>query len=125
MDRAAQLERGNQNGARGVAVPPRASADQLAKFAVRHRTVAETAATDTLRAVAAPCRRGPSLARRTYQAGSVFQKGRNKTQEWLPTAAAYGRFWKDVPGKQPQRIVVSLGICRTRTIAERKCWEHI
>jgi hypothetical protein len=65
------------------------------------------------------------LARRTYQAGSVFQKGRNKSQEWLPDAAAYGRFWKDVPGKQPQRIVVGLGICRTRTAAERKCWEHI
>lgn len=46
-------------------------------------------------------------------------------EEWLPNETAYGRFWKDVPGKQPQRIVVSLGICRTRTIAERKCWEHI
>ena len=79
----------------------------------------------TLRAVAAPRRRGPSLARRTYQAGSVFQKGRNKTQEWLPSVAAYGRFWKDVPGQRPQRVVVALGICRTRTIAERKCWEHI
>lgn len=124
MERAAQLERGNQNGA-GGAVPPHSPTDQLPKFAVRHYRVAEIAATDTLRAVAAPRRRGPSLARRTYQAGSVFQKGRNKTQEWLPDAAAYGRFWKDVPGKQPQRIVVSLGMCRTRTLAERKCWEHI
>jgi hypothetical protein len=81
--------------------------------------------TDTLRAVAAPRRRGPSLARRTYQAGSVFQKGRNKTQEWLPDVAAYGRFWKDVPGSQRQRIVIPLGLCRTETIAKRKCWEYI
>lgn len=65
------------------------------------------------------------MARRTYQAGSVFQKGRNKEQEWLPTVATYGRFWKDVPGKQRQRIVLSLGICRTRTIAQRKCHEEI
>ena len=75
--------------------------------------------------VAAPRRRGPSLARRTYQAGSVFQKGRNRTEEWLPDAPAYGRFWKDVPDEPPQRIIVPLGFCRTRTIAERKCWEHI
>lgn len=75
--------------------------------------------------VAAPRRRGSSLARRTYQAGSVFQKGRNKDQAWLPNVVAYGRFWKDLPGKQPQRVVVALGNCRTRTIAERKCWEHI
>src|SRR5438105_13872501 len=82
-------------------------------------------ASHIMNTVAAPRRRGPSLARRTYQAGSVFQKGRNKTQEWLPDVPAYGRFWKDVPGKQPQRVVAPLGICPTRTIAERKCWEHI
>jgi hypothetical protein len=55
----------------------------------------------------------------------VFQKGRNKSQKWLPDVAAYGRFWKDIPGRQPQRVVISLGLCRTRTIAERKCWERI
>jgi hypothetical protein len=79
----------------------------------------------TLREVAAPRRRGPSLARRTYQAGSVFQKGKRKTDCWLPTAAAYGRFWKDVPGQGPQRIVITLGFCRTRSIAQRKLGEHI
>ena len=53
------------------------------------------------------------------------QNSRMGSRVWL----AYGyRFWKDVP--QGQRslsgvVVTSLGICRTRTIAERKCWEHI
>jgi len=56
----------------------------------------------------------------------VFQKRRNKNQEWLPDVVAYGRFWKDVPGQQPQRIVVSLGICQTRNIAKRKLFrDHI
>jgi len=75
--------------------------------------------------VAAPRRRGPSLARRTYQAGSVFQKGRSKSDRWDVTAPAYGRFWKDVPGLSPRRIVIPLGACRTRSIAERKCAEQI
>src|SRR5262249_29678467 len=75
--------------------------------------------------VAAPRRRGPSLARRTYQAGSVFQKGRNKSVRWDESAPAYGRFWKDVPGASPRRVVIPLGICRTRSIAERKCMEEI
>ena len=65
------------------------------------------------------------MARRTYQAGSVFQKGRNKHQEWLPDVLAYGRFWKDVPGSPRQRVVISLGVCRTRSIAIHKCSEHL
>ena len=75
--------------------------------------------------VAAPRRRGPSLARRTYQAGNVFQKGRSKSERWDENAPAYGRFWKDVPGATPRRLVIPLGICRTRSIAERKCMEEI
>jgi hypothetical protein len=75
--------------------------------------------------VAAPRRRGPSLARRTYQAGSVFQKGRSKSDEWEATLPAYGRYWKDVPGSSPRRIVISLGMCVTRIDAERKCKAHI
>ena len=75
--------------------------------------------------VAAPSRRGPSLARRTYQAGSVFQRGKSKLEKWDETAPAYGRFWKDVPGAHPRRVVIPLGICRTRSIAERKCMEQI
>jgi integrase len=75
--------------------------------------------------VAASRRRGPSLARRTYQAGSVFQRGRSRSDRWDAEAPAYGRYWKDVPGARPRRIVISLGICRTGSIAERKCPEHI
>ena len=75
--------------------------------------------------VAAPRRRGPSLARRTYQAGNVFQKGRSKSERWDENAPTYGRFWKDVPGATPRRLVIPLGICRTRSIAERKCMEEI
>src|SRR5215469_9727883 len=65
------------------------------------------------------------LARRTYQAGNVFQKGRSKSERWDENAPAYGRFWKDVPGATPRRLVIPLGICRTRSIAERKCMEEI
>jgi integrase len=55
----------------------------------------------------------------------VFQKGRNKSDRWDDSAPAYGRYWKDVAGMRPRRVVVSLGICRTRSIAERKCAEEI
>src|SRR5579859_5924338 len=75
--------------------------------------------------VAAPRRRGPSLARRTYQAGSVFQKGRNKAERWESKMPAYGRYWKDVPGSSPKRVLIALGVCRTRSVAERKCAQHI
>jgi hypothetical protein len=50
----------------------------------------------------------------------VFQKGRNKSDRWDDSAPAYGRYWKDVPGARPRRVVVCLGICRTRSIAGRK-----
>ena len=80
----------------------------------------------TLGPVAAPRRRrGPSLARRTYQAGWVQQKGRTKSQAWLPDVATYGYFRKDVPQNKPRIVTVSLGLCRTRTIAERKLYERI
>jgi integrase len=55
----------------------------------------------------------------------VFQKGRTRSERWDESAPAYGRFWKDVPGANPRRVVISLGICRTRSIAERKCMEEI
>lgn len=76
--------------------------------------------------VAAPRRRGPSLARRKYQKGNVFQKSRSKSDPWLPSVPAYARYWQDVPGRaELQRGIVPLGICRTRTIAERKCAEQL
>ncbi len=66
-------------------------------------------------------KRGPSLSRRIGQKGSVFQH----SKPWNPEAPAYGRFWMDVPGAQRQRKIVSLGICRTRSIAKQKLCQHI
>src|SRR5579862_6842911 len=66
-------------------------------------------------------KRGPSLSRRIGQKGSVFQH----CKPWNSEAAAYGRFWIDVPGMQRQRKTVSLGICRTQSIAKQKLCEHI
>jgi len=76
--------------------------------------------------VAAPRRRGKSLTRRKGQRGSVFQKGRRKSEKWLPTEPAYVRIWKDVPGiAEAKREVLPLGHCRSRTVAERKAAEKI
>jgi hypothetical protein len=56
----------------------------------------------------------------------VFQKGRSQTDRWDGIAHAYGRFWQDAPDcTSPRRVVIPLGVCRTRSIAERKCAEHI
>jgi hypothetical protein len=55
----------------------------------------------------------------------VYQKGKNKSERWDGNAPAYGRFWKDVPGANRQRITIPLGICRTRSIAERRCMDEI
>ena len=64
--------------------------------------------------------------RRKGQDGSVFQKGRRQEDDWLPGSPAYLRFWTDVPGRLGrQREVVPIGICRTRTIAERKAKEKL
>jgi hypothetical protein len=75
--------------------------------------------------VAAPRRRGPSLARRIVQNGSVFQKGKTKLDRWDATAQAYGRYWKDEPGEPRRRVILPLGIHRTRTMAERECVQEI
>ncbi|MGB9506520.1 MAG: site-specific integrase [Candidatus Acidiferrum sp.] len=63
------------------------------------------------------------MARRTYQAGSVFQKGKNKLDKWDREALAYGRYWLDVPGGGMRRATIPLGVCRTESIAQRKCAE--
>ena len=63
------------------------------------------------------------MARRTYQAGSVYQKG--QTKKWDSEAPAYGRYWADLPGGGTRRVTFSLGVCRTRSIAQRQCAEHI
>lgn len=44
----------------------------------------------------------------------------------MPDEPAYVRFWEDVPGQpNSKRTYVPLGICRTRTIAERKAAEKL
>src|SRR5260370_6904670 len=64
--------------------------------------------------------------RRNWQAGRVYQEGRKKSDPWLPTMVAYAQYWRDVPGQaEPKRGFVSLGVCRTRTIAERKAAEKL
>lgn len=69
--------------------------------------------------------------RRKGQTGNVFQKEgskkRRKADPWLPDKPAYLQYWKDVPGETDSRrkAVVPLGLCRTRTIAERKGAEKI
>jgi integrase len=44
---------------------------------------------------------------------------------WNSEAPAYGRFWVDIPGEDRQRKTISLGVCRTRSIAKQKLREHI
>ena len=66
-------------------------------------------------------KRGPSLSRRIGQKGNVFQH----SKPWNPVEPAYGRFWIDLPGKARQRKTVSLGTCRTRSIAKQKLREYI
>jgi integrase len=66
-------------------------------------------------------KRGPSLSRRVGQKGNVFQH----SKPWNPVEPAYGRFWVDVSGEHRQRKTVSLGPCRTRSIAKQKLREHI
>ena len=64
--------------------------------------------------------------RRRHQQGHVFQKGRQRSEKWAPDEPAYVRFWKDVPGQpNSKRTYVPLGICRTRTIAERKAAQEL
>lgn len=64
--------------------------------------------------------------RRTFQQGSVFQKGRSVEDAWYPQQPAYVRFWRDIPGRvDSKREYHPLGVCRTRSIAERKASEVI
>lgn len=81
--------------------------------------------TATISSIVVPRRRGKSLARRKYQQGYVYQKGRTKTP-WQPKETAYVQFWVDVPGKgRMKRQVLSIGVCRTRTLAERAAAERL
>jgi integrase len=58
------------------------------------------------------------------QRGYVYQKGRRKSDPWLPTQRAYGFFRMDVPGQTKQTEVrIPLGFCRDRMIAMLKLHE--
>jgi integrase len=46
-------------------------------------------------------------------------------ESWNPQSPAYGRFWVDVPGEDRRRKSVSLGVCRTPSIARQKLREYI
>jgi integrase len=61
------------------------------------------------------------LNRRIGQNGNVFQQ--NQTA-WNPQAPSYGRFWVDKPDGRKRRTI-TLGVCRTQTIAKRKLREYI
>jgi integrase len=52
------------------------------------------------------------------QRGYVYQKGRKKSDPWLPKQRAYGFFRVDVPGQNKQAEVrIPLGLCRDRMSA--------
>ena len=66
------------------------------------------------------------MARRTYQQGYVYQRGRKRSDVWLPKEPAYVQFWVDVPGQEKQkRHDLALGRHRTRTAAERAAAEKL
>ena len=66
-------------------------------------------------------RRGPSLSRRTGQAGCVFQN----CKDWSSKVPSYGRFWIDVPGVGRKQKTVALGPCTTRSVARQRLREYI
>jgi integrase len=51
----------------------------------------------------------------------VFQH----SQKWDQAGKTYGRFWIDMPGSKRQRRTVTLGVCRTPSIARQKLREYI
>lgn len=48
------------------------------------------------------------------------------SKTWDPTAPAYGRFWQDLPGSpERKRRTISLGVCRTKSIARQRLREFL
>ena len=67
-------------------------------------------------------KRGKSLSRRIGQNGNVFQH----SKPWNPTAPTYGRFWVDLSGcPERKRRTITLGICKTQSVARKKLREFI
>jgi hypothetical protein len=65
------------------------------------------------------------LTRRHYQQGHVHQKDRKRDEPWLPNEPAYVQFWLDIPGQERRHSDIAMGLCRTRTIAERRAAEKL
>jgi integrase len=87
----------------------------------RNSLISAGAVLDSTPAVPAR-RRGPSLSRRTGQAGTVVQHSKT----WDATAPAYGKFWQDLPGSsQRKRRTISLGVCRTKSVARQRLREFL
>ena len=62
------------------------------------------------------------MGRRTGQAGTVVQHSKT----WDPTAPAYGKFWQDLPGSsERKRRTISLGVCRTKSVARQRLREFL
>jgi integrase len=49
-----------------------------------------------------------------------------RSKTWNSTAPAYGKFWQDLPGSsERKRRTVSLGVCRTQSIARQRLREFL
>jgi len=60
------------------------------------------------------------------QRGYVYQKGRKKSDPWIPDKRAYGFYRIDMPGQTKQKeIRLPLGFCRDRRSAELKLHQHM
>ena len=48
------------------------------------------------------------------------------SKTWDATAPAYGKFWQDLPGSsQRKRRTISLGVCRTKSVARQRLREFL
>jgi integrase len=60
------------------------------------------------------------------QRGYVYQKGRKKSDPWIPSERAYGYFREDVPGQTKQKEVrIALGFHRDRDSAKFKLHDRM
>ena len=48
------------------------------------------------------------------------------SKTWDATAPAYGKFWQDLPGSsERKRRTISLGVCRTKSVARQRLREYL
>lgn len=56
----------------------------------------------------------------------MYQNAKLKSEPWDPRIPAYVQFWRDIPGQvRPRRAKLALGICKSRTAAERRAAERL